>query len=728
MKQKTSKKVAWVLAAALCASIALPAATLLAFRGEEAAKSPFQGVYGGSFTAFAAEVELPKVSLSAASADGSDGAEEPAATYSMVTKGMFSVDNDFLLLVTNIDDSKAYSEAGYKIAENDGAEETKGGKDVYTSIIFNANTGNPTEVTKEAIFAEEIAAGNVVDSMIVTEISYDPANFYVIKPYLTANEGDTSEGLVNIGVREVTIDVSMPDGLTAQGTYPVKGVLGDSLQDYVPAGCEGTPADGRTLLGWYDTATGEVIDENTVLSSSAVTIAPYWTRRTGTEVLQQITDDDSANGNALVFNNVQTANVPMNVYDETGAAISDGGETYFNAFSTAYEYVNTTAVGGGEGGYAELGNVLSAKQTIPQGYAFRCGSKVSGGNAVIPVGKTITFLYNFQNFGDSEIHLTLQGVNDGAKVEGPVSNIDLAPGESVRITFQVTYANGSTNKNVMGYFKATQAIENMRLGVSVNVVLAEIGNPAQVSLQLPDGMTVDGYPMSVETGTPLILPQISASEDGKKIAGWYDTETGKSVTADTVVQGDMTIAPYFNVGSDSATKLTAAGVSGSNPDYYGSYNEDLTEFTDIKVEPSPYTKNTDYTANFVNGTLLTSSTQLNALDAFRLKTAATSSMPLDGTTYKIYYVLVNCSEDETVSFDLYQINSGTTINSAAGTLASTAKQVNTDGVVTLAPGESVALEVTVNFNNGGGNLLSMFVMRSTVESLSLQVAMAYEKA
>ena len=103
-------------------------------------------------------------------------------------------------------------------------------------------------------------------------------------------------------------------------------------------------------------------------------------------------------------------------------------------------------------------------------------------------------------------------------------------------------------------------------------------------------------------------------------------------------------------------------------------------------------------------------------------------MPLDGTTYKIYYVLVNCSEDETVSFDLYQINSGTTINSAAGTLASTAKQVNTDGVVTLAPGASVALEVTVNFNNSGGNLLSMFVMRSTVESLSLQIAMAYEKA
>ena len=103
MKQKTNKKVAWVLAAALCASIALPAATLLAFRGEEAAKSPFQGVYGGSFTAFAAEVELPKVSLSAASADESDAAEEPAATYSMVTKGMFSVNNDFLLFIRHID-------------------------------------------------------------------------------------------------------------------------------------------------------------------------------------------------------------------------------------------------------------------------------------------------------------------------------------------------------------------------------------------------------------------------------------------------------------------------------------------------------------------------------------------------------------------------------------------------------------------------------------------------
>lgn len=277
--------------------------------------------------------------------------------------------------------------------------------------------------------------------------------------------------LVPILGEDAVITVELPDGLTLSGEYATTQTTGKTLVLPTAEQIEGVPADDREILGWYNVATGEIIGADTVIEDTSLTIAPYWTRQAGTATLQNV-EEASANGSSLVFNNVQSTNVPMNVYNAAGTAITNGPSTYFNVTSGS-EYANDTVIDGGEGGYAELGNVLSTKSgvTLEKGMAFRCGTKISEGDAVVPLNTPITFYYNFQNFGDSAIHLTIQGVNNGAEVEGPVTNIDLEAGESITVSFTVTYTKGSTNKNVMAYFTVMENIVDLQLGVSVNVAL-----------------------------------------------------------------------------------------------------------------------------------------------------------------------------------------------------------------------------------------------------------------
>ena len=280
-----------------------------------------------------------------------------------------------------------------------------------------------------------------------------------------AKDGDTITGnvvLQPVMSQTVTIRVELPDGLTLDG-YQTTMQTGEKIVLPTASQVKGTIPDGRAIAGWYNVNTDEVITNNTVIDSTQFTIAPYFTKIQGTATFCNY--GNSTDGKELVFNNVQLNNKPMNGYNGVDTA---------NFTAIADDFTNDTVVRGGEGGYAELGNMLEYNGTIPKGGAFRCGTMISNNDKNVPVvqlNTPITFYYQFENFGDSAIHLTLQGVNSGTSVEGPVSNIDLDPGESVRITFQVTYKQGSPNKNVMGYFTATEAIENMRLGVAISVNL-----------------------------------------------------------------------------------------------------------------------------------------------------------------------------------------------------------------------------------------------------------------
>lgn len=267
--------------------------------------------------------------------------------------------------------------------------------------------------------------------------------------------------------QRATINVQLPAGLTLSGDYNKTSMTGEVLVTPTTSQISGTIADGRELLGWYVVGDGNaVVTKDTIIMSPNVTIAPYFSRRAGTATMVEFED---YTGHELVFSNIQGTNKPMNVYGNAKTA-------NFNAVA---KYENIIGVGAGNGGYAELGNYISYNGTLEAGDGFRCGTMISGGSAVVKKGVEHTFYYNFENLGANAIHLTLQGVNSGTNVEGPVNAIDLEPGESKLVTFKVTYTQGDPNKNVLSYFTVTDTTKNMKLGVSINF---EAGKTAQYML------------------------------------------------------------------------------------------------------------------------------------------------------------------------------------------------------------------------------------------------------
>lgn len=265
------------------------------------------------------------------------------------------------------------------------------------------------------------------------------------------------------------ITVSLPDGLTVSKDYVTDIQTGDVIVAPTSAQISGEIKEGREIAGWYIVGgKNTIITGKTIAEAEKITIAPYFTRAAGTATLQNF--GNANDGQPLVFSNVQNSLKPLTVYD--GVELDK-----FDAISSKYK--NDTVIGGGTNGFAELGNVLSYNGTMSVGSAFRCGTIISNPDKNIPVvtmGLEHTFVYNFQNFGTSKISLTIQGVNTGKEVEGPISNIILEPGESTTIKFNVTYTKGSANKNVIGFFTVKEELTNMKLGVSVNVIFGRKKN------------------------------------------------------------------------------------------------------------------------------------------------------------------------------------------------------------------------------------------------------------
>lgn len=278
-----------------------------------------------------------------------------------------------------------------------------------------------------------------------------------------------------------TVNVVMPDGLTLSGDYNTQVETGDILK--LPTGeqISGVVPNGRQILGWYKTADGSIISDKYMITDTDLTIAPYFSRRDGTAKMQQFTGNEAQyNGNDLVFPNVQGNGKPHDVYDASGNRITNEMEKFVGI----NRYVNSTVVGGGAGGYAELGSVLQFKGTLGKDYRFRGGAMISGGSGVIKIGETQTFFYNFQNFGDTELDFTVYGLNNGTNYEGDGVRVVLKPGESTCITFSVAYTdayNNQVNKNAMAYFWINKEVTNMKLGLSFNVIINDTAETAAYS-------------------------------------------------------------------------------------------------------------------------------------------------------------------------------------------------------------------------------------------------------
>lgn len=341
------------------------------------------------------------------------------------------------------------------------------------------------------------------------------------------------------------ITVSLPTGLSVSADYVRNVFTGDNFVVPTTEQITGTIADGRTIAGWYNVADNSIIDENTTIRETAVTIAPYFTRRSNTATMCNF--DDSKDGQPLVFNNNQGTLLPLNVYPTTNSSLALASFT-----AMASRYTNNTVVGGGVGGYAELGNTLQYNGTMLAGDAFRCAAIVSNNDKNLPVvelGVEHTFYYNFANLGKSAVTFTIQGVNSGKEVEGPIETVSLAPGESTVTSFKVTYTKGSKNKNVIGFFTIQENVTDLKLGVSVNVVFGK--HKAAVTLKSGiEGFSLnESYLNQVRyVGDELILPTANdytdANSEKRDLIGWKDA-SGNTLTNGMELTGSLELVPVF---------------------------------------------------------------------------------------------------------------------------------------------------------------------------------------
>lgn len=338
------------------------------------------------------------------------------------------------------------------------------------------------------------------------------------------------------------ITVSLPDGLTVSKDYVTDIQTGDVIVAPTSAQISGEIKEGREIAGWYIVGgKNTIITGKTIAEAEKITIAPYFTRAAGTATLQNF--GNANDGQPLVFSNVQNSLKPLTVYD--GVELDK-----FDAISSKYK--NDTVIGGGANGFAELGNVLSYNGTMSVGSAFRCGTIVSDPYKNIPVvalGLEHTFIYNFQNFGTSKISLTIQGVNTGKEVEGPISNIILEPGESTTVRFGVTYTKGSANKNVIGFFTVKEELTNMKLGVSVNVIFGRKTINVKTTVDKDITLSAQYLARVYKAGDKLVLPTSADYTDAlsaeREIIGWKNVKTGETITGEVILSSDIEISPVF---------------------------------------------------------------------------------------------------------------------------------------------------------------------------------------
>ncbi len=658
MKEKTNKKLAFVLAGALCAAIAVPAVTALT---DAVGKnfSGFNGVYGGqTFTAFA-----------------EDAVEEPTVTYTMQTKGMYSLNNDYLLLTTNIDDVTQYQEVGYTVSLNGGEGVDQGSEKYYDSITFKTDAEGGTRTDAMA----DIFADNVVTGMIVTEIEYSEANNYSITPYMITNDDVRQEGKT-VTVGKVSVTLELPENFTVDG-YVSDTVSGRKL--VLPTEEQITNNTGKAFVGWYDYETGAEVTAATTVTRN-MTIAPYFAFDTGL-ALQPCYGYDNA-----------TQPDYVGTYEGTTFThwTEEDGETKVSMSDVFVSPAQVSYAGG------QKGVVVESKEGYSFGVndAFRVKTSAIVG---VEANKAYPIHYKLTNYGDEKLDFHVYQITSQTDLESAFDLGDkvIEPGQSVEFDYTLTLTKENTN--LMTIFIFNQAASGVKMKMDMTLDTSASGTAysgvADVTVQVPDGMEALAK-TRYQVGDRFIAPELSGSipEVYGSLKGWYDIATGAALTEKTSVLGDMTIAPYFGVGSDTATQLVPATTTNNPVD-------SLKGFTSVA-------KGDLAVVNGFYGRHFTSDDTYSAGAAFRTKAAYTV---VASSTYKIYYVVTNCGQDK-VSFTLHNVNSGTTLAGFNYT------------VTDLAKNKSAVFAIEISgFSNG--NLLPYFVMNSGGTGLDLHVAMAVEE-
>lgn len=190
---KAGTKSTWtkLLAATLCVTAAAGTAVAVNMLLDGESSSPFKGVYGGSFTAFA----------------DSETTEESNTLSNLTMYNMMSQDGAYMLLATSIDNVSSYTALGYYITEN-GVSTTYTGDTYYTGIQVYTDEAKSSTATyyMSDIFGADYDYTN--SGMIVYEVKYKTGAEYIVTPYLvsgTEGEEETIAGTSGIACDEYTL-------------------------------------------------------------------------------------------------------------------------------------------------------------------------------------------------------------------------------------------------------------------------------------------------------------------------------------------------------------------------------------------------------------------------------------------------------------------------------------------------------------------------------------------
>lgn len=357
------------------------------------------------------------------------------------------------------------------------------------SQIVNVTLDLPTGITVSEDYATVIESGTTL--VLPTEAQTTNTTGHNVIGWKDADGNAVSEQTVvraDITISPVlsetaTITVKLPSALTLSPDYETTAETYDKLIVPSEAQVSGELPNGRKIEGWCivgslsaeNSVSGtNVIDENTVVQSKNVTIAPYFSSIDKAATLCNFGNE--TDGKSLVFCN---DNLPSYV-NSNGGTVNNNGEDFICAPRRTYN--NKIAVQGNADGYAEFGTLFGFNGTIKSGGVFRTStiiSKPDTGAAVVAMKTNHTVYFNFENFGTEDLDFYVQGTNSGADAEGPKTRVQLAPGESVRISFTVNYTKGSANRNILTMFTMNKDTADMRLGVAISVVLDSDNKPVE---------------------------------------------------------------------------------------------------------------------------------------------------------------------------------------------------------------------------------------------------------
>ena len=507
---------------------------------------------------------------------------------------------------------------------------------------------------------------------------------------------------------------------------------------------------GKTIAGWYYYSDGNKVKVNDLASleaTSAMTVYPYFSTETGyTNVF---------------FGSGKNGSIP-NSSGSKFAAKPDGLND--NWIKARFSPTDNATVVNGKDNVAMIGSTIKYTQQasgeeLKSGDYFRYDTKV----APLPnveIGKTYSYIYNFENFGKERVSFTLQQINNGIDPESSTNNkitVTLDPGTSGtarlnNVTVNKTYNNAPNGNTLSLITIQSESLSSLNLGISLSMKEGQDETPAITEIDTTNPSV--NYPtvtignsnlltstsgFSFELDGETTLPGNDAFSantdltDGRTLAGWfYDDASGRhtleNLSSLQNSETDVIVYPYFgNVPGYNQLDLCNEQEDRTPANYFFAANpnpnEEHKEY--IKAHFSPIklgtlVNGTDGVAEI--GSRIACDTQIVKGDYFRLNSTgphpkydATNDV-LSGHTYSFIFNLENFG-DERISLQINQINSGVDLTSTT----------NNQATVTLDPGCSGTIRLNVTYKGNNTNLLTLItVLSDSIDNLNLGMSAHYK--